>query len=319
MVRAERHFDYVTVGHVARDVIEGSSGTIVQPGGGAFYSALQASRLGLRTLVLTQGVPEEIYAMLAPYMHEFELKVIPAEHTTTLASYSTGRSSSQRVLSWAGAIVQSIEIDAEILHLAPIARETPTSWSGAPRLVGVTPQGLVRRWTAPEGVPLVQLDTSSSLGDVPLVAPEDVPLPGEISLVALEPTMLPEHFDAAVISDGERGSCKALFPAALRGHAPLVVTAGPRPTTVHLPDGSGIVQTVIPPADTVRDDVGAGDVFAAAFFIALSEGMSPLRSAEFGNAAAAVRLAGIGPAAIGTRAQIQRVAHALGDEPTSST
>ena len=44
---ASTRYDYVTVGHVTRDVIEDrAGGTVSQPGGSAFYSALQAARLG---------------------------------------------------------------------------------------------------------------------------------------------------------------------------------------------------------------------------------------------------------------------------------
>ena len=52
------------------------------------------------------------------------------------------------------------------------------------------------------------------------------------------------------------------------------------------------------------DDIGAGDVFAAAFFVALAEGRPPLQAAVAGNVAAAVRIAGIGPDAIGRRAEL---------------
>jgi ribokinase len=64
------------------------------------------------------------------------------------------------------------------------------------------------------------------------------------------------------------------------------------------------VRTGLPRPVEPREDLGAGDVFAAAFFVALSEGRSPLEAATFGNAAAAVRIAGTGPGAIGTRAAI---------------
>ncbi len=73
-----RRYDYVTVGHVTCDAVEHPTGrTISQPGGTAFYSALQAARLGMRTLIVTQGVPGEIEALLAPYRDELELHVIP--------------------------------------------------------------------------------------------------------------------------------------------------------------------------------------------------------------------------------------------------
>jgi sugar/nucleoside kinase (ribokinase family) len=55
----------------------------------------------------------------------------------------------------------------------------------------------------------------------------------------------------------------------------------------------------------MRDDVGAGDVFAAAFFIELADGAPAAAAAAFANAAAAVRIAGDGPEAIGDRAAIE--------------
>ncbi len=272
-----RGYDYTTVGHVTLDLIEDRPGDdVAQPGGGAFYSALQAARLGLRTLILTQGVPGQIEGLLAPYIEEFDLHVIPARHTTTLATTGSGPTRSQRVLAWAGPIVEPVEIDSSILHLAPIARETPTEWSGSAGFVGITPQGLVRQWR-----------------------------PGqEISLVALDPTTLPSHFDAAVIGERERGSCDALFEAARHVGAPVAVTAGTQPTTVHPPEDGPVSQAVVPSTATMRDDLGAGDVFAAAFFVSLFEGLAPIDAAAFGNAAAALRVAGAGADAIGGRAQI---------------
>lgn len=300
-------FDYVTVGHVTRDAIEQrADGTVYQVGGSAFYSALQAARLGLRTLILTQGAPGEIEAMLAPYADEFELRVIPAAHTTTLSTRGSGATRTQRVLAWAGPIVEPIELDTAILHLAPVARETPVMWQGRASFVGVTPQGLVRSWDQGEGVPLVQLDAESLLGDIPLAPPDSDALAGDISSVALDPALLPEDFDAAVISEHECPDCHALFSAARRCNAPVAVTAGSRPTTVHLPFSGtkSVVRTSVPPIVTVRDDIGAGDVFAAAFFIALADGRAPLEAGQFANAAAAVRIAGLGPDAIGRREAI---------------
>ena len=54
-----------------------------------------------------------------------------------------------------------------------------------------------------------------------------------------------------------------------------------------------------------RDDLGAGDVFAAAFFVALHEGLSPVSAATFANAAAAIRVEGVGADAIGDRRAIE--------------
>jgi hypothetical protein len=303
----EGPYEYIAVGHVTRDVIEDRAGTVVsQAGGGAFYSGLQAARLGLRTLIVTQGVPREIRTLLEPFSDELDLRVIPAERTTTLSTRGSGAQRSQRLLAWAGPMIEPLTLDTEILHLAPVARETPSAWHGHTRFVGLTPQGLVRRWDRGEQLPLVQLDAGSLLGDVPLATGAHEALLGDISPVELNPSLLPEHFSAAVISEDECESCHALFTVARRGGAYVAVTAGSRPATVHLPTpaAASVLQTEVPRFVEARDDLGAGDVFAAAFFVALHEGRGPLDAATFANAAAALRIAGVGPDAIATRAAI---------------
>jgi sugar/nucleoside kinase (ribokinase family) len=265
-------YDYVTVGHVTVDVM--ADGTR-RPGGGAFYSALQAARLGLRTLIVTKGVPEEIEELLEPYRDELSLQVLEAEHTTTLATAGSGAKRKQHVLAWAGAITEPLVLNTSILHLAAVARETPKRWRGHPDFVGLTPQGLVREW-----------------GES-----------GEISLVRMDPFDLPSHFDAAVLSESELSCCEQLAEGAL-----LAVTAGSQPTLVHLGDGVVVpVPLPVPLVAEPRDDLGAGDVFAAAFFVALRDGLSALEAAAYGNAAAAVRISGVGPRAVGTAEAIAAV------------
>jgi hypothetical protein len=237
--------------------------------------------------------------------------VIPARHTTTLSTRGSGDERVQRVLAWAGPIVEPLTFDTGILHLAPIARETPVAWQGRADFLGITPQGLVRQWRQGENRAPIGLDALGMLGDIPLVPPDvdarfGDALAGDIFQVDLDPTLLPEHFDAAVISEHECHCCRDLFPLARRGGAHVAVTAGPRPTTVHLPSTriGSVVQTPAPASVAVREDIGAGDVFAAAFFLALAEGRPPLEAAGFANAAAAVRIAGMGTGAIGGREAI---------------
>jgi sugar/nucleoside kinase (ribokinase family) len=263
-------FDYTTIGHVTCDVLE--DGTR-RPGGGAFYSALQAARLGQRTLIVTKGNPAELDELLAPFRGELEVRVLAAEHTTTLATSGIGARRKQRVLAWAGAITEALEVDTSILHLAAVARETPTHWSGRADFVGLTPQGLVREWT------------------------DD----GEVSLTQPDPRMLPQRADALVLSDRERACCEEL----IAGAGIVAVTAGAQPTELRV--GEQTVEHVpVCAGGEPRDDLGAGDVFAAAFFIALRDGRTPAEAAAYGNAAAAVRIAGVGAQAIGDRAAIAR-------------
>lgn len=277
-------FDYVTVGHVTVDVLIGSDGTSVRrPGGAALYSALQAARLGLRTLIVTQGEPRELTGLLAPFRAELELLILPARHTTTLLTTGSGSGRRQRVLSWAGEMpADALPSGARIIQLAPVARETPPGLSPDASFVAITPQGLMRRWSGPEA--------------------EVLPAP-------LRRDDLPRRCDAIALSESEWLSCAEPLHATRRpgeaaASAVIAVTAGSEPTTVWLPDGA-VLRATPPTIDHPVDDLGAGDVFAAAFFVALADGATPREAAELGNAAAAARIGGEGPGAIADRSAVQ--------------
>ena len=244
---------------------------------------------------MTKGVPAELEELLAPYRKELELKVHPAEHTTTLVTSGMGAERRQRISSWAGAITEPIEVDTSILHLTAVARETPSHWQGRAEFVGITPQGWMREWNES----------------------------GEVAHVPLHPENIPAHFDALVISEFERRWCERVIVAWTGAEAPaadahghssaggagvIAVTAGSAPTSVLLRDGSAI-DVPVPATANPRDDLGAGDVFAAAFFIALREGHAPVEAAAYGNAAATVRIASLGPQAVGDRAAIPAKPH----------
>src|SRR4029077_13885934 len=290
-------FDYTTVGHVTADVMVDGSRRV---GGSAFYGALQAARLGLRTLILTRGVPGEIEALLAPYRGELELEVLAAAETTTLETSGSGTARNQRLLAWAGPIADGIEIDTTILHLAPVARETPRRWRGRANFVGWTAQGLVRAW-----------------GETG----------GQLHPTTLERSLVPERCDAIVISETERDSCASLMAGAhedahdgrvltAAGETLVAVTARAAPTALQLPGGE-VIQVAVPAIERLRDDIGEGDVFAAAFFVALKEGRSPQEAASFANAAAAVRITGAGAGAIGDRSAIEaRLGAAAENDPS---
>jgi 1D-myo-inositol 3-kinase len=273
---AELRFDYTTVGHVTLDVMANGSRRV---GGTAFYSALQAARLGLRTLVLTRGRVDEIETLLAPYRDELELEILPASHTTTLHTSGSGSARSQRILAWAGPIGE-LELSSAILHLAPVARETPSSWLGDCRFVGLTPQGLARRWVDP---------------NAPISLAPPTPIAESIA----------DFCDAVVVSEHERSSCAALLERARSAGAIVAVTDGGAPMTLELAGGRALTLEV-PEIDTAVDDLGAGDVFAAAFFVAMAiDGHSAVDAAAFATAAAAVRMQGLGPGAVGDRAAIE--------------
>jgi sugar/nucleoside kinase (ribokinase family) len=275
------HYDYTTVGHVTIDVLGDGSR---QAGGAAFYSALQAARLGLQVQIITRGVQREIEDVLAPYRAELHLSVQPARHTTTLHTSGSGSQRVQRVLAWAGPIREDLAVDTAILHLAPVARESPAGWRGQAAFVGLTPQGLVREWDGPRGL----IRIAAPIGSAKRLA-----------------TMVAEQCDAVVFSEHERASCAALIEDASAAGALVAVTAGEQPTTIIQARGRGEVQVPVPAVDRPRDDLGAGDVFAAALFVSLSHGRDALDAARFANAAAAVRVSRVGAGAVGGSAEIQ--------------
>ncbi len=270
------HFDYTAIGHVTIDVLDDGSR---RAGGTAFYSALQAARLGLRALILTRGRAREIEELIEPHRNELALTVLPADHTTTLRTAGSGLDRSQRVLAWAGPITEDLLLDTAILHLAPVAREIPSRWEGRAEFVGLTPQGLARQWSGDGG----QIMPTRPAGAAATLA---------------------GTCDALVLSEQERASCASLIAAASAAGAVVAVTAGARPTTILTPSGNAL-KLDVPTLEDAVDDLGAGDVFAAAFFIALRDGRSPPEATSFANAAAAVRMRSVGANAIGGRAAIE--------------
>jgi len=261
-----------------------------RPGGTALYSALQAARLGLEATIHTRGVERELRKLLSPYADELRLVVEPAAETTTFHTEGFGEERRQRLLAWAGPIAAERLPGAGILHLAPVAAELLAAPSGEWGFVGLTPQGLARGWSGP-GAEVV---------------------PRAPAAEALE---LFVRSDALVLSRSERPATAEGVELA-RGHGALVaVTAGPARTLLLEPGGG---ETEVSPAAVpgAVDDLGAGDVFAATLFVELAGGATPRQAAIMAGAAAAVRLAGTGPGAIGRRAEIE--AQATSAESSSS-
>jgi sugar/nucleoside kinase (ribokinase family) len=110
--------------------------------------------------------------------------------------------------------------------------------------------------------------------------------------------------DALVLSAAERADATSLVAAAVEGGASVAITAGTRPTRLI----AGGEERELAPGEVSRprDDLGAGDVFAAAFFLLLATGAAPAAAAEVAGAAAAVRVLGDGAGAVADWAAIER-------------
>jgi sugar/nucleoside kinase (ribokinase family) len=270
-------YDYLAIGHVTVDEMPDGSR---RPGGTVLYSALQASRLGLRAAILTRGVPGEVERLLEPYGTELDLLVQPAAETTMLATSGAGSERTQRMLAWAGPIERMEVPDSAIVHLAPVAAELGWCPPGDGAFVGLTAQGLVRGWSGPGAEVL-----------------PSAPRPEHMAIA--------RGCDALVISDGEREICEAMLAAARSQGAIVAVTAGPASSEILLADGQALDIAVLP-IDRPADDLGAGDVYASALFVALAAGEQPRAAGEMANAAAAIRMLGVGPDAIAGREAIEQ-------------
>ncbi len=265
-------YDYIVLGHITVDVRAGDGRRT--PGGSALYSGLQAARLGLRTQIITAGHRSELGPLLTPYRDEFDVVIQPRPHTTTFVTSGTGETRRQQRLMWAGELADPGDLDAAIVHVAPVARETGSLRVAETSFVGVTPQGLVREWSEA----------------------------GDPSHIALDSRRLPERCDAIVLDVVELQFAAATVTTLVRAGVLVAVTAADDGVELLLGDRNVALPAL--PVDVV-EDLGAGDVFAAALFTRLREGADPVAAANFGQAAACLRLAGAGPAAVATRAAIE--------------
>lgn len=277
--------DYLAIGHVTLD--RQPDGAAL-PGGTVLYAALQAARLGLRAGIVTAGRASDLDPLLAPYRAELTVHLAPAPATTTFTNVGLGAARRQTVHAWAGAVeagaLPSGVTGARIVHLAPVAREiVPSILAHLPtgRLLGATPQGWLRRWDADGVVRPVPLDL---------------------------PDALLARLDVLVLSETEQAQAEAAI-AAVRARGGIVaVTRGAAGCLVHAP-GASFTAPALPV--TIVDDTGAGDVFAAAFFVALAEGRDVRHAARFANAAAGLSIRGRGVTGIATREAVERACSTL--------
>jgi sugar/nucleoside kinase (ribokinase family) len=262
--------EFVAVGHVTLDRLRGGG---EQCGGSAFYSAALAARCGLEVTLVTAGDPDEIEAHLGELLETIDVLVQPAPETTTLLTWFTEGHRCQSVLARAPAVTP-VAVRCDVLHLAPILREVPAQWSvdAQAQLVGLTPQGLVRSWDASM---TIRLEPSRGLGAY--------------------------RADVIVLSEHEVPSCRELVDATVGRGGAVVITAAGGPATVTRIEGTVEVPAI--PTE-VREELGAGDVFASALLVAMRDGKAIEAAVRYAHAAASLRLRHIGAQAIPARRDI---------------
>ncbi len=271
--------DFLVLGHVTQDLQP--DGTF-RPGGTALYAALTAARLGYRAALYTAAAPTEIW-LLPLHQAGVEVMCLPSPVTTTFQNrYRAGRRRQ-----W---ILQRAEVlfpkelpsgweEASLVLLGPVAGEVSPAWvERFPRSrIGACLQGWLRGW-----------ETSGRVHFLPWAEAE---------------RYLPSLSVAFLSEEDVRPR-----PALVREYAArcplLVLTRGKQGATLFR--GGRAEQVPAFPAVEV-DPTGAGDVFAAAFFLRLAEEAEEIEAARFAAAAAALSVQGPGLEAIPDRPAVERL------------
>lgn len=251
-----RPVDFLAVGHICRDVVPG--GRVV--GGAAAYAAATAQALGCRAAAITSSSPAEAWAAELPGI---TIHNIPAPATTIFENVYTPAGRVQTVHAVASpltaAVVPPALARAPVVFLGPIANEVDPQLIDlfSNSLVGVGPQGWMRRWDGSGRVYKVDWDDAARtlpLATAVFISTEDLP-------------------NSATITDYAR-----LTPL-------LIVTDGASGATVHY---RGEARHFPAPQVSEVDTTGAGDIFAAAYLVRLLQTDGNLwEAANFANRVAA--------------------------------
>jgi sugar/nucleoside kinase (ribokinase family) len=268
--------DYLAVGHIAADVVPAAPKG-VQLGGTVSYSALTARALGLRVGIVTSsgtGAP------LEP-LDGITMVNVPAEHSTTFENINTENGRRQILHHQATPIllehIPQVWQSAPIIHLAPIAQEVDPSLSEklSGSLMGMTPQGWMRVWDENGRVAACDWKNREQvLG----------------------------HAGAVVLSAEDVNHDHELIEEMARHTRILCLTEGEAGSVLYW---NGDRRRFRPPKVDEVDGTGAGDIFAAAFFVRLYHTRDPWEAARFATQLAAHSVTRVGLNGIPTSQEIE--------------
>lgn len=266
--------EYLLIGHVAVDLTPSG----VRLGGTVSYAALTARALGMSVGIVTSAGRD------APLQALNGIQIIntPTEYSTVFENTYTENGRIQTLHHQAGLInfehVPQVWRNAPIIHLAPIAQELdaglakqfPTS------LVGVTPQGWMRGWDENGKVFATAWENSDQvLGRVGGVVMSIEDINRDLEIVE----SMAHQTRVLCLTEAEAGSVLHWNGDRRRFRAPVVAEV---------------------------DSTGAGDIFAAAFFVRLHQTRDPWEAARFATNLAAYSVTRVGLNGIPTREEIER-------------
>ncbi len=265
--------DYLVIGHVTEDVTPAGP----RPGGTATFSSLTARALGLRVGIVTAVSDETSLKVLDGGL----VVNIPSQHTTTFENIYADDGRRQILHHQAARIslgsVPEVWRKASIIHLGPVAQEIigelPKDFSDS--MIGITPQGWMRTWNRDGRVTPCKWESSE--------------------------TLLPQA-GAVVISREDVGGDEELIEEMARQTRILAVTESSAGSVLYW---NGDRRRFRAPEIEEVDATGAGDIYAAAFFIRLQSTHDPWEAARFATQLAARSVTRVGLNGIPTQAEIE--------------
>ena len=265
--------EYLAIGHVAHDLTANGA----RLGGTVAYSALTARALGMNVGIVTSVGNETPLDAL----DGIPVISINSPHSTTFENIYTDHGRVQYLRAQAARIgfdsVPASWRNASIIHLGPIANEMDSSLPNefSPSLLGVTPQGWMRRWDSDGRVSRSEWTNSE---------------------------MLLQQANAVVISREDVNGDNELIEQMAHQTRMLVVTEGAEGCVLHW---NGDRRRFRAPEVEEVDATGAGDIFATAFFIRLFNTRDPWEAARFATLLASHSVTRVGLDGIPTQPEIE--------------
>ena len=280
--------NFLAIGHITHDLTPDG----FRFGGTVSFASVTARRLGWQPGILTrvaaegliQGpAPTEPVEVIAPDgspMAGIPIHLLPSSTSTTFRNIYRDGVRTQVVAELAEPVtpddLPAAWSEVPVVLLGPLVRDIPASWTAVfPRaLMGVTPQGWMRRWDAAGHVSPTRWENAASFL---------------------------HRADVAVLSREDVGGDDEYIADLARQARLLVITDGWHGATIYL---DGASHRVPPRATAEVDPTGAGDVFATSFLLRLAETGDPLVAARFANVTASMSVEASGMDSIPYRARI---------------
>ena len=281
--------NFLVIGPITHDLVPNG----FRFGGTVSFASVTARRLGWRPGILTRVAPDGLLEGPAPTesvdiiapdgtpMTGIPIHLLPSHASTTFTNIYRDGVRTQVLTALAEPVtpadLPAAWADVPVVLLGPLAQDVPASWTTVfpHALMGVTPQGWMRRWDEAGHVSPTRWDNAAAFlhrADVAILSREDVG--GDDAYIA----ELASQARLLVITDGWHGA------------------------TLYM---DGVSHRIAPRPTSEVDPTGAGDVFATSFLLRLAETDDPFVAARFANVAASISVEASGMESVPYRARVE--------------